>query len=104
MALNSKTNRKNNQSNKADTVVLEGVLSMLERSKNEKIWIGTMTDLARTLTRVLGKKKAEVLPGSSGSLRTVLNRVVNRLRARRVSVKFGRKSDHNRTRYVKFAQ
>lgn len=86
--------------NKVDSVVLDGVLSML-RSKNN-VWLGTMTSLHKDLVTVIGNKK--VLPASPSSLRVLLNRIVNRLRTRGISVKFGRASDYTRTRYVKFAR
>lgn len=104
MALKSKKNsRKTTATNDVDSVVLAGVLSILGR-RTMSSWNGTMTDLNSALVRVLGRKKSLVLPGSPGSLRVVLNRIVNRLRTRSVSVRFGRTSDHSRTRYVRFTQ
>lgn len=85
-----------------DNLILEGVLTILE--KNDSSWIGTMTELNSNLVKVLGKKRSDMLPGSPSALRIVLNRVVNRLRNRKVSVKFARLNDHVRTRYVKFTR
>lgn len=82
-----------------DNAVLNGVLMMVDNDN----WLGTMTDLNSVLVKVLGKKNSKMLPGSPGALRVVLNRIVNRLRSRGVSVRFGRTSDHTRTRYVKFS-
>lgn len=67
-------------------------------------WTGTMTNLMTALNRVSSKREREILPGSPSSLRVVINRIANRLRNRGVSVRFGRTSDHVRTRYVRFTQ
>jgi hypothetical protein len=95
-----KTGRKNTNQivkfNMNDTI-LDGILFMLD---DNKVWVGTMTDLKSNLTKVLGKKRD--LPRSPSALRIVLNNVVNRLRVRGVSVRFSRTKDHTRTRYVKF--
>ena len=61
-------------------------------------------DLNAALARVLGSRKSQILPGSPGALRVVLDRVVNRIRSRGIGVRFGRTSDHSRTRFVRFAQ
>lgn len=97
MTLNNKANIN------VDDVVLSGILEVLSRN-NAKVWSGTMTELNSALVRVLGKKRSEILPGSPGALRTVTNRVVNRLRNRKVSVKFVRTTDHTRTRLVRFTR
>lgn len=86
-----------------DEAVMTGVLSIIP-SNNAKTWTGTMTGLNSILKKVLGRRQSQVLPGSPGALRTVLNRVVNRLRNRKISVRFGRTTDHMRTRFVKFAK
>lgn len=88
-----------NQTASTDDVVLHGVLSVLDRSDN--VWMGTMTDLGLALSRAVRRGAGKTLPGSSSSLRVVLNRIVNRLRSRGVSVRFGRTTDHMRTRFVK---
>lgn len=93
----------NNKQVKVDDVVLNSVLEVL-RKHGGRTWTGTMTDLSVAMTKLLGKRQAGVLPGSPSALRVVLNRVVNRLRTRKVSVKFARTNDHMRTRYVKFTQ
>lgn len=95
MTLNG--NNKNGKNIINDTI-LDGVLMVLD---NNKVWTGTMTDLKSTLVKVLGKKTT--LPRSPSALRVVINRVVNRLRNRGISVKFGRSTDHSRTRYVKLS-
>jgi len=84
MALNSK-----NKSAKTDvsSLILGGVLDVV-RSEGE--WIGTMTDLSSALTKVLGRSAKKQLPQSPSALRTALNKIVNRLRNRSVSVKFRR--------------
>ncbi len=91
----------NKTQNSNDEVVLNGVLAMAA-SGSTTPWTGTMTQLNEVLAKVVGKKDRKLLPRSSSALRVVLNRVVNRLRNKRVSVKFGRTTDHTRTRFVKF--
>lgn len=94
----------NKLNDSVDEVVLAGVLSVLTKhnKRSQEAWVGTMTELNSALVRVLSKKNSVVLPKSPSALRTVMNRVVNRLRSRKVSVRFGRTSDHTRTRYVEF--
>lgn len=96
MVSNSKTG------NNVEEIVLRGVISMMER--NETVWIGTMTNLTSALNRVLSRRQRDLLPNSPSALRVVINRVVNRLRNRGIGVKFGRSTDHSRTRYVRFAR
>lgn len=86
-----------------DDSVLNGVLSIIQGS-NKRMWSGTMTELGTNLIKVLTKKQSEMLPGSPGALRVVLNRVINRIRNRKVSVKFARTTDYMRTRIVKFTR
>lgn len=95
--------RVNNKSVSVDDVVFNGVLNFLDR-QHTRTWTGTMTDLNTGLVRIAGKKSSSALPGSPSALRVVLNRVVNRLRNRKVSVRFGRTTDHARTRYVRFTR
>jgi hypothetical protein len=90
--------RKNVAENTVENNILEGVLKVLDKNK---IWLGTMTDLSVELVKNLGKKTT--LPRSPSALRVVLNRVVNRLRNRGISIRFGRTNDHTRTRYVRFS-
>ena len=96
MASNSKTNV-------VDNVIFRGVNSIVER-QSRGIWIGTMSELNAALNRVLSRKQRTLLPGSPGALRVVINRVVNRIRNRGIGVRFGRTTDHSRTRFVRFAQ
>ena len=105
MSTNSKVNKMSTNSKQVsvDNTVLNSVLEVLHKH-NEKIWVGTMTDLSTALTRAAGKSKSSNLPGSPSALRVVLNRVINRLRYRKVSVKFARTTDQTRTRYVKFTR
>jgi len=97
MTLHSKTNL-------VDNVVLEGVLKSLEDNQKSQ-WQGTMTELNSTLNKIFNRNQTKInnLPRSPSALRVVINRITNRLRARGVSVKFGRTNDRTRTRYVKFA-
>jgi len=93
----------NNKQVSVDEVVFNNVLSVL-RKHSSRTWTGTMTDLSAALVKAVGKRQANTLPGSPSALRVVLNRVVNKLRAKKVSVKFARTTDHMRTRYVKFTR
>lgn len=102
MASRSKSIRRATQTN-VDDIVLSGIQTVLVRSNN-KSWSGTMTELNAALVRVLSRKRSQVLPGSPGALRVVINRVVNRLRSRSVSVRFTRTPDHARTRVVRFSR
>lgn len=104
MASNSKTNaRRNTATNSVENVVFRGINSIVER-QSVGTWIGTMSELTTALNRVLSKRQRTILPGSPGALRVVINRVVNRLRNRGIGVRFGRTTDHARTRFVRFAQ
>ena len=86
-----------------DEAVMTGVLSIIN-GNNARTWTGAMTELNSILKKVLGRRQSQVLPGSPGALRIVLNRVVNRLRNRRIGVRFARTTDHTRTRFVKFSR
>lgn len=100
MALNSKTNgRRITATNNVDDIVFRSVSSIVER---QDVWMGTMTELSAAINRVASKRQRTILPGSPSALRIVINRVINRLRNRGVSVKFIRSSDHGRTRLVRF--
>jgi uncharacterized protein len=98
MASNSKTDRRDI----IEEIVLRGIVSVMER-QIETVWTGTMTNLTTALNRVLSKHQRTVLPNSPSALRLVINRVVNRLRNRGIGVRFGRTTDHTRTRFVRFA-
>ena len=95
-------NKNNRSNNTVNNVVFRGVASIME--KQNGTWVGTMTQLNNALNGVLDIEQKNVLPRSPSALRVVINRVVNRLRNRGFSVRFGRTSDHSRTRFVKFAQ
>jgi len=104
MALKSKIiSRRNNTINGVDDVIFRGVSSIVER-QSEGIWLGTMTELTAALNRVLSKNQRSISPRSPSALRVVINRVINRLRNSGIGVRFGRTSDHSRTRFVRFAQ
>lgn len=104
MASIGKTNgRRNSVMNDVNDVVCRGILSVVERRSNGN-WLGTMTELVTALNRVLSKRQRTFLPGSPGALRVTINNVANRLRNRGIGVRFGRTTDHTRTRYVRFAQ
>lgn len=93
----------NSRINDTDNTVLTGTLSVISK-RNDGIWTGTMTNLNLAIRKSIVGKDGGInnLPRSPSSLRVVLNRIVNRLRSRGVSVKFGRTPDAARTRYVEF--
>jgi len=104
MALKSKRNvRRNTMINDVESVVFRGINSIVGRH-TMSTWIGTMSELTTALNRVLSKKQRTILPRSPGALRVVINRVANRIRSRGIGVRFGRTTDHARTRFVKFVQ
>lgn len=74
--------------------IKQQVITLLDTAKNGQ-WIGTMTDLS-------GKIRTGIR--SPSYLRRVLNVAVPSIRNAGVSVKFGRTTDHSRTRYVRFIQ
>jgi hypothetical protein len=97
---NSKTNnRRITAINNVDDIVFRSVSTIVER---QDTWMGTMTELSSAINRVASKRQRTILPGSPGALRIVINRVVNRLRNRGISVRFIRTPDHGRTRLVRF--
>ena len=105
MASNSKkTVRRTTATQSIESIVFNGVVNVVKSVRKGTTWTGTMTDLNTALVSTLGKKTASMLPGSPSALRVVLNRVVSKLRNNKVSVKFGRTTDHSRTRYVKFSR
>jgi len=104
MARNKRTVNKNSTVTSVETVVLNGVSQVLRSVRKGRPWTGTMTELNSALVSVLGRRAAASLPGSPSALRVVLNRVVRRLRSNGVSVRFGRTTDHARTRYVSFTR
>jgi hypothetical protein len=105
MASNSKkVVRRTTTETNVENVVYNGVVSVVKSVRKGNAWTGTMTDLNSALITVLGRKNSNILPGSPSALRVVLNRVISRLRNNKVSVKFGRTTDHSRTRYVKFSR
>lgn len=85
-----------------ETHIYNGVSTIVNKNKSGT-WTGTMTELNTRLTSVLGKKTSRMLPGSPSALRVALDRVVSRLRANGVSVKFTRDSSHTRNRLVQFS-
>lgn len=102
MASMSKTNgRRTSATISVEEMVVRGVSSIMERNS---VWVGTMTDLTTALVKVLSRKQRSLLPGSPSALRMVINRVANRVRTRGISVRFGRTTDHSRTRFVRLAR
>lgn len=97
------SNRQPKPINSTNEVVLNGIISVISKGKNE-MWIGTMTQLSNALSKNLSQKGSKLLPGSPAALRVVVNRVISRLRNRGIGVRFTRTTDHMRTRIVKFAR
>lgn len=105
MASNSKTNgRRIAAANSVDDIVFRSVSTVVNDNNNGGVWLGTMTELSTAINRVASKKQRTILPGSPSALRVVINRVINRLRNRGISVRFIRSTDHGRTRLVRFMQ
>lgn len=98
-----KNNSKTNRYVEVNEVIYKGITSVVER-KSDGIWVGTMSELTGALNRVLSKRQRTLLPASPSALRLAVNRVVSRIRNKGISVKFGRTTDHTRTRFVRFAQ
>lgn len=99
MASNSK---KNPPKMTSDEIVFRGIKTIVREKKS---WSGTMTLLATAIRKVnFTVEEKSVMPKSPSALRVVVNKVVNRLRHRGISVKFGRTTDHTRTRFVRFAR
>lgn len=86
-----------------DEVVLSKVCTVI-RNQSRSNWTGTMSRLMTALNKVSSRNQREILPGSPGALRVVINRVANRLRNRGIGVRFARTTDHARTRYVRFTR
>ena len=86
-----------------DEIVLSKVCTVL-RDQSESNWIGTMSRLMTALNKVSSRRQREILPGSPGALRVVINRIANRLRNRGIGVRFARTTDHARTRFVRFTR
>lgn len=84
-----------------DEIVLAKINTVVENQSGSR-WTGTMTNLMSAINRVSSKRQRTILPGSPSALRVVINRVANRLRNRGIGVRFGRTTDHARTRYVRF--
>ena len=89
--------------NMTDETVMNGIISIIDKT-NKQTWTGTMTELSMALNKSLSRDQIAVLPGSPSALRVAVNRVVNRLRNRKVSIKFTRTNDRARTRFVRFSR
>lgn len=106
MASNSKRNTTkttNTEVTDIGDIALRGIKSIVD---SQGVWTGTMTSLQTALkrTKVLSVNQKSLLPRSPSALRIAVNRVVNRLRSRGIGVKFGRTTDHTRTRFVRFTR
>lgn len=105
MAYKSKIiTRRNITINEVDNIVFRGISAVVNAESNGGLWKGTMSELMTALNRVSSKRQRTILPGSPGALRIVINRVANRIRNRGIGVRFGRTTDHARTRFVRFTQ
>lgn len=104
MAYKRKSNsRRITVTDNVDDIVFRSISSVVVNS-NERVWLGTMTELITAVTRVASKRQRTILPGSPSALRVVINRVVNRLRNSGIGVRFVRTTDHTRTRLVRFTR
>lgn len=87
-----------------DNIVLNAVVSFVESKKTKTSEMTyTMTQLNNAIIKTIGKKTVEQWPGSPAALRVVLNRLVNKLRARKVSLSFSKTAGSNSKRVVKVA-
>ena len=75
------------------------ILDLLNRQE-EGSWVGTMTELRSAM----GFSRSKNFTTNPSILRRVVNTVAYSLRKQGVSVKFGRSTDHMRTRFVSFSQ
>lgn len=98
MVLNSKAN---NVRGTVSNALLNGVKIIVGRRTTP--WVGTMTELNDAVVNALRGKIPSNWPGSPSALRVALNRVIRRVRAEGVSVRFTRSTDHTRTRLVEFS-
>ena len=78
------------------------IMTLLTRRNGS--WDGTMTELSRAITTGIKRTVPSNWPKTPSLLRVVVNTVVPSLRSAGVSVKFGRTTDHSRTRFVRFTQ
>ena len=93
-------NSKNTQKVTSDELVFRTVKHVVSTNN---AWVGTMTDLISEVSKIkLTKEEKSLMPKSPSSFRLTLNKVINRLRNKGISIKFTRGSDYNRTRFVKF--
>ncbi len=90
----------NSNKNTADNIVLNAVLKTI----NNGSFQGTMTSLSKQISKNVNKEEVNSLPRSPSSLRQTINRIVNRLRARGISVKFSRTTDHAHARIVSLSK
>lgn len=93
-------NNANTTTETLNTLIVRGINKLVGRTE----WTGTMTDLNKDLTRVLGSSYRSIRPGSPSALRVAVNRVVSKLRNTKTSVKFYRDNGHSRTRMVSFSK
>jgi hypothetical protein len=84
---------KSSKKSTSEEIVFNRVKTLVTRKKN---WLGTMTELMFAING------SALVTRNPANLRVVLNKVVNRLRNQRISVKFFREKDRTRTRFVQF--
>lgn len=100
----TRTARKSSTSSKINVdralvqTVQERVITLLDRRNGQ--WTGTMTALGTAITTGIRRAAPSNWPQSPSFLRRVLNVAVPSIRKAGVSVKFGRTTDHSRTRFV----
>lgn len=64
--------------------------SVLDLVNSQQEWTGTMTDLAAKIKNKIPKDFKSEFPKTPQTLRVSVNKIVSRLRARGVSVKFNK--------------
>lgn len=82
--------------NQVENTLVNGVVSVVRRRTTP--WVGTITELNSVLVKKFGT--VENWPRSASALRVSLNKVVNRIRSRGVSIQFVRDTNKERTRLV----
>lgn len=89
-------NQEEMTANQVAETLVNGVVSVVKRRTTP--WVGTITELNSILVKKFGT--VENWPRSSSALRVSLNKVVNRIRSRGVSIQFVRDTNKERTRLV----
>ena len=80
-----------------DDMVLNSIINHLSTVSSEVVT--TVTQLGKVLRPTVSRSEQKNFPMQPVALRSVLNRITNRLRCRGITIQFSRSTDSNRTRY-----